>query len=229
MKDNKAIAPKRAENSNKIAQRISILMVEDNPDHATLAKVALEKNRAWSIDVATNLAAAFSAIRTNDYQVLLVDYCLPDGDGLDLLDWVDPGCAVILMTSQGSEQLAVDALKYGALDYIVKDALFREVITDAVQNALDRTAGRRQTPSPTSSEQPPRAMPPLTVPPRTASAPNSATDTSHAVIIRHNQCIRESILRLRNDKVEELTARQIRVLQDILDHCDAISRLLTGK
>lgn len=187
MSHTKAIKPEQAARVNKVAQRISILMVEDNPDHATLAKVALEKNRAWSIDVATNLAAAFSAIRTNDYQVLLVDYCLPDGDGLDLLDWVGPQSAVILMTSQGSEQLAVDALKYGALDYIVKDALFREVISDAVQNALDRTAGRRQAPSPPvriSRRTPCRPWPYLRVPPRrpipppTRAMPRSFATTS---------------------------------------------------
>ena len=79
-----------------------MLMVEDNPDHAQLAQAALEKYGFSFIETAGNLAEAFKMMLLRRYAVLLVDYCLPDGYGIDLLDWVDDSCTVVMMTAQGS-------------------------------------------------------------------------------------------------------------------------------
>ena len=228
MNDKQAITPNRPAYANKIAPRVNILMVEDNPDHATLAKVALETNKSWSIDVVGNLATAFSAIRTNDYQVLLVDYRLPDGDGLDLLDWVEPGCAVILMTSQGSEQLAVEALKYGALDYVVKDSLFRDVITDVVQNALERAHNNRRTANDSvPGQSAPRNS--RSLPDKTGAKAVSENDSCNPLTIHHTQSIRETAQTMLDNKTPSAETSQQQALRSILDHCDALLKLLTNK
>lgn len=138
-------------------QSIRILMVEDNPDHAILARKSLEKCSAWLIDEAANMSEAFEKMARQNYQVLLVDYCLPDGYGLDLLDWVDNGCAVVMMTGQGSERVAVEAFKRGALDYVVKDGLFREVLPEIVEQAIAKNeALKRERASSEKPQQPGR-------------------------------------------------------------------------
>ncbi len=116
---------------------ISILIVEDNPDHATLARAAFQEHQNWKIDVAGSLASAYSMITGNGYDIILVDYVLPDGSGLDLLDWVRKECAVVVMTSQGSEKVAVESFRTGALNYVIKDALFRHNLLVAVEQIIN--------------------------------------------------------------------------------------------
>jgi two-component system cell cycle response regulator len=115
---------------------VSILIVEDNPDHATLAKAPFEERDNWDIEVASTLEQAFSIICRKDFDVVLLDYVLPDGFGLDLLEWIKQDCAVVLMTSQGSEQVAVDSFRRGVLNYVVKDCLFRHNLAEAVDEVL---------------------------------------------------------------------------------------------
>ncbi|UCG62392.1 MAG: response regulator [Candidatus Zixiibacteriota bacterium] len=123
---------------------VTVLMVEDNPDHADLAMRALEDYGFRKIDVASTMAEAFAMMRSHGYQVLLVDYCLPDGYGIDLLDWVDDRCTVVMMTAQGSEKVAAEAFKRGALDYVVKDSLFREILPEIVEQALAKNDSIRR-------------------------------------------------------------------------------------
>jgi len=124
--------------ANRTRGPVSILIVEDNPDHATLARAALEESNSWSLDIAATITSAFKMISAKDYDVLLVDYRLPDGNGLDLLDWVKKDSVVIMMTGQGDEKVAVQAFKSGVFDYVVKDALFRTTLVDAVEQAITR-------------------------------------------------------------------------------------------
>ena len=114
-----------------------ILIVEDNPDHATLAQIALNNYGFEHIDIAPTINKAFEKINTNDYDVLLVDYCLPDGYGLELIEWIKKNCVIIMMTGQEDEQVAVQTFKKGAYDYIIKDALFRHMLCEAVETALE--------------------------------------------------------------------------------------------
>jgi len=115
---------------------VSLLIVEDNPDHATLAKAPFEERDNWDIEVASTLEQAFAIICRKNFDIVLLDYVLPDGFGLDLLEWIKKDCAVVMMTSQGSEQVAVDSFRRGVLNYVVKDCLFRHNLVEAVDDVL---------------------------------------------------------------------------------------------
>lgn len=103
-----------------------ILLVDDNLDHVQLALRALKDSPDWTIDVARTGLEAQRKLKEAPYDLLILDYRLPDTTGLAMLETLaaDKGPPVLLMTSQGSEEVATRALDAGAINYVVKDASF---------------------------------------------------------------------------------------------------------
>ena len=98
-----------------------ILVVEDDDNHADLIQRSFEDaDDAYRLEIACTLLDAWKVIERRAPDLVLTDYRLPDGDGKELVVIVKRACPVILMTSQGNEQVAVATMKAGALDYIVK-------------------------------------------------------------------------------------------------------------
>lgn len=104
-------------------ESLEILLVEDNSDHAELAERALTKDTAWTVKHVDTVEDARRSLDDSGFDLVVLDYELPDGDGLDLLDYLrdarrsDP---VVFLTGQGSEDVAMEAMQRGALDYLVK-------------------------------------------------------------------------------------------------------------
>lgn len=116
-----------------------ILLLEDNPGHRALFVRHLRKSLPESCIVETStLAEARRAIATACPDLALVDVQLPDGSGTELLaDQSAIGLfPVVIMTSQGDEQAAVEAIKRGATDYVVKSELTFTDIGHVVERAL---------------------------------------------------------------------------------------------
>lgn len=109
---------------------IHILLIEDDPAHAELIQRAFEDRGGGSrLTVANTLEEAIAHIQKFIPTLIIADWRLPDGDSTMLLreDRTIADPPVIIMTSYGSERNAVDAIKAGALDYIVKSS---ESMTD---------------------------------------------------------------------------------------------------
>ena len=128
---------------------MKILYVEDETAHVILAQRTLEENLAQGFELlhAETIAKALQILDTQaDIDLVLSDLRLPDGTGLDLLKKVRLHAmapAVVLVTGQGDQEVAVEALKAGAADYLIKqsDYLHRlpVVIGNAIaQNRLER-------------------------------------------------------------------------------------------
>ncbi|UCD62527.1 MAG: response regulator [Candidatus Zixiibacteriota bacterium] len=208
----------------------TILMVEDNPDHAVLARTALEKNPCWSIDVVATMGEAFLMMKAHEYQVLLVDYCLPDGYGLDLLDWVDESCTVVMMTAQGSERVAVEAFKRGALDYVVKDALFCEILPEIVEQALAKNKAIRQTQQ-ILYDTDPRHLKTAIAYSQSTLRLNGFVHTDHLRTViskfrRHVAEIRGCLRVIRYNPQEPVSDNQLGFLEAGLENCEQLEELI---
>jgi PAS domain S-box-containing protein len=87
----------------------------------------------------------------NPPDCLLLDFNLPDMDGLEFLTELGGGdesgselsCAVVMLTGGGDEAVAVDAMKRGAQDYLIKGRLSPEALRQAVRNALEKFSLQR--------------------------------------------------------------------------------------
>ena len=118
------------------------LLVEDNSSHAELIADELESALpGWTLDQAPTLAEARRRMATRSYDLFVFDFRLPDGDGIELLREVR-GLGVvtptIFVTTASSAKLAVDAMKLGADDYIVKEEGYLAVLPFLVQEVLKR-------------------------------------------------------------------------------------------
>lgn len=100
----------------------NILIVEDDEGHLELIRLAFESARgeAFAIDEARSVSEAASVSKGRRVDLMIADYRLTDGNGKDLIELANGEFPVVIMTSQGSEPLAVEMMKAGALDYIVK-------------------------------------------------------------------------------------------------------------
>src|SRR5688572_12326974 len=102
---------------------LAILLVEDNASHVELIRRAFAARPGWArLIVVRRLHEARATLALIVPDLVLIDGVLPDGHGLDLVleETQAIRYPVVLMTSHGSEQMAVDAMKAGAVDYVVK-------------------------------------------------------------------------------------------------------------
>jgi DNA-binding NtrC family response regulator len=124
-------------------RRATILVVDDEP----LIRWALTtrlQDEGYRVLEAETAADALSRFREG-VDLVLLDYKLPDGDGLDVLRQIkaaDPDILVILLTAHASVELAVEAMKQGAYHYANKPFNLDEIVL-LVDKALDTTQLRR--------------------------------------------------------------------------------------
>ena len=128
-------------------ERISVLLAEDNEDHALLAKRALESS-GDDIDVsfAIDGEEALKALKRRSFSMILSDYRLPRRSGLDLLKdlkRIGADIPLVIITSQGNEKVAVEAMREGAYDYIVKDQGYLDVLPHVVRRTMERYRSKK--------------------------------------------------------------------------------------
>ena len=105
-----------------VFNHIQILVVDDEESIRRLAEKELANSRR-TVRTAATAREAFELIRRQQFDVVVLDIRLPDGDGLDLLEKFReaiPDVEVILITGHGNIDSAVEAMKIGAYDYITK-------------------------------------------------------------------------------------------------------------
>ena len=127
-----------------MSQTIRILHLEDDPADALLVRdVFAEQGLAVESRAVSRKAEFLEALQAESWDLVLSDYRLPDFNGLDALKFVREKSAVlpfILLTGNIGEQAAIETLKAGATDYVLKS--YRERLVPAVRRALNEAAER---------------------------------------------------------------------------------------
>jgi CheY-like chemotaxis protein/anti-sigma regulatory factor (Ser/Thr protein kinase) len=116
----------------------TILIVDDSPLDRLLAGGLLEKDGQWFIHYAANGAIALEKLREAQFDLVVTDLVMPAMDGLELVAAIrcqHPNVPVILMTSKGTEEIAVRALHAGAASYVPKRLLAQE-LAETVRRVL---------------------------------------------------------------------------------------------
>ena len=114
-----------------------ILLIEDEKDHAALIQRTLAgAGTSYRISHVDSLAAGQALVGQGLPDLALVDCRLPDGSGDEFVAWAAGRFPVILLTAFGNERTAVEALKAGALDYIIKSPETFADMAHLVERAL---------------------------------------------------------------------------------------------
>jgi PAS domain S-box-containing protein/putative nucleotidyltransferase with HDIG domain len=125
---------------------VNILLIEDDDSHAELIQRAFEDQASeMQMHRVKSLTEARSHMLSNKPSLIIADWRLPDGESMELLpDNLDPllSIPIILMTSYGNERIAVEALKSGAVDYVVKSPESMLDMPHLAEKAIEQWAAR---------------------------------------------------------------------------------------
>lgn len=122
--------------------KLKVLLVEDDLDQAELVKGSMRRfDPRFEIEIANTGESCLKKLSNNEYEAIILDYKLPVMNGLEILHKIDEheiDTPVVVVSGQGNEQVAVEALKNGAYDYIVKDTGYLSVLPKVVQKTIEK-------------------------------------------------------------------------------------------
>ena len=122
-----------------------ILVVDDEPDIRSLLEITLSRMQL-DTEAAENVTSAKKLLQKSQYDLVLTDMNMPDGNGIDLVSYIQqhyPQTPVAVITAYGSMEAAVSALKAGAFDFVSKPvdlARLRELVNSAIK--LDKNPAK---------------------------------------------------------------------------------------
>ena len=125
-------------------QPIKVLLVEDNPDFAKLVELFLRKYEAeqFAVTWKDNGTDAIAEVTRNPtYDVILMDYFLPGQNGLEITRRLQDKLVripVVFLTVNKDFDLAVEVMKLGIEDYLVKEEISTPVLPKTIINVIER-------------------------------------------------------------------------------------------
>lgn len=100
---------------------MKILLVEDDEiDRMAFERFVKRENLPYEYTLADSVAGASEVLRSQEFDVILLDYNLGDGTAFDIFN-LGPEAPIIVITGSNQIDIAVAAMKMGAYDYIIKD------------------------------------------------------------------------------------------------------------
>ncbi len=121
-------------------ERIKILLLDDDEiDRLAVQRFIQREQLPYDVDVATSIAEARQRVLAGRYDLVMLDYNLPDGTGLEVLSAIGDMPAIFI-TGSGDEKVAVNAMRQGAYDYLIKDPErnYLIVLPATINNVLER-------------------------------------------------------------------------------------------
>jgi light-regulated signal transduction histidine kinase (bacteriophytochrome) len=129
-----------------ISEPLDILIVDDSPeDREAYRRFLSQADGQFAITEAETGAEGLDAFRSQPPDCILLDYNLPDLNGIEFLAQLadqetSHRAAVVMLTGQGNEAIAVEAMKKGAQDYLLKGNISAAELDRAVHNAIEKVS-----------------------------------------------------------------------------------------
>lgn len=125
-------------------QVINILVVDDDANYVEVIKHQLRpfQNRKFKIQCVNSGESALKTLKANqDIDLILMDYYLPNTNGVEVIkniheEKIDK--PIILLTSNKDYRIAIEAMKYGVVDYLIKEETIDTMLPRAIINTLER-------------------------------------------------------------------------------------------
>jgi two-component system response regulator PilR (NtrC family) len=124
------------------------LVIDDEPDICELLTLTLKRMNVQTMS-AVDIASARDLLSKHKFDICLTDMRLPDGNGLDLVKWLQvnaPATPVAVITAHGNVETAVQALKLGAFDFVSKPldlGNLRNIVENALRLKPDHLEGSK--------------------------------------------------------------------------------------
>ncbi len=127
---------------------ISVLLIEDSLEEAELIREMLSTSRreAVTVDHAARLQDGVQRLRTAPFDVVLLDFSLPDSSGLASFQKareVAPHVPIVILTNLDDDEMALRAVREGAQDYLVKRKVNDELLLRSIRYAIERRHAER--------------------------------------------------------------------------------------
>lgn len=124
-------------------EQMHVLLIEDNPADTRYMQEALKEAAGSSIDLVCDelISKGLDRLSTNKIDAVLLDLSLPDGQGLDTFTRVHshaPDVPVVVLTGLDDDTIAVEAVKKGAQDYLIKGQVDSRWLVRALRYAIER-------------------------------------------------------------------------------------------
>ncbi|MBN1288240.1 MAG: PAS domain S-box protein [Actinobacteria bacterium] len=132
--------------AGKPVNAMPVLVIEDDRNQASLISTFIEEHYDAYTTVAGSCYSARELLKTDVFELIILDYQLPDCSGLEMLreiTVVDDHPLVIMVTGQGSEWTAVDSFKYGAESYVIKGPDMSLMLSEALDKSMKMIALRK--------------------------------------------------------------------------------------
>jgi len=113
---------------------VRVLMVDDNKEHVDLCVEYLPKEE-FLLDPAYNASEALVKLKTESYDIIVLDYALPDMNGIDLMKKIKPlelHVPMIFVSAYDDPDLSFEAMRAGACDYVVKTFQYYESLKERI-------------------------------------------------------------------------------------------------
>ncbi|MBI3578387.1 MAG: response regulator [Ignavibacteriales bacterium] len=129
---------------------VFVLLIEDNIDFAKLVKLYLDKFEEAKIEVIwknNGPDAIEEAVRNKDIDVILMDYFLPGMNGLEItraLQQKNLGTPVVFLTVNKDMNLAVEVMKLGVQDYLVKEEISTPILPKTIMSVVEQSKFQKE-------------------------------------------------------------------------------------
>ena len=128
-------------------QPVSILSIDDRDNDFTMLQQALSDQPELKLSRAKRIDEAMDRIDKGRFDLIFLEYILPDGNGLEFLESINSkgvDTPVVVITSQGDELIASRMIQAGASDYLPKAKLSNKALLRIISNALEKANLKRE-------------------------------------------------------------------------------------